>query len=135
MKLRCLLGPLGVLLGLFVIGVVSAQGPGVDRPVAKVTKTNELGKTATISAPPGNIEIRVFVLKHAKAAGVAKALQELFPKDEYTLRFASEPDLNVLLVRGGNREELQVVEVVLDKLETISHEQKKISHDLKQIGK
>jgi hypothetical protein len=73
--------------------------------------------------PGGKTVVDVFTLKHAKAAAVAKALHDLFPeKDGLTLRIASEPNSNTLVVRGS-REELDMIEAIITKLEAVAQEQ------------
>jgi Bacterial type II/III secretion system short domain len=80
--------------------------------------------TPPVSLQPGGKTVfNVFALKHAKAAAVAKALHDLFPeKDGLTLRIASEPTLNTVVIRGS-REESDVVEAIITRLEAVAQEQ------------
>jgi hypothetical protein len=107
---------------------VPQDNPALERRVAELE--DQIGKLRkeiqSLRANPkvpqvglglARTEVSVFVLKHTRAAGVAKALTELFPeKDGLTLRITSEPVSNMVLVRGS-REELDVVEAVISKLE------------------
>jgi hypothetical protein len=118
-----MLGLLMFVLGWCVIGAAMAQEPGADPQNKTQAVQRAKAELPPVGAPAGKNEIRVLVLRHAKAAGVAKALQELLPKsDGFTIRFASEPNLNVLLIRSGSSEDLEVVQAVVDRLEKIAQE-------------
>ena len=139
MRYRCCSGPLALLVSLMLVGAVWAQ----DLPAARQKKTrpdfaaletritqleNQLAKLTkelqdrqTDRKAPAvavdKIRIQFFVLKYAEASGLAKALQNLFPeKDGLTLRITSEPNLNVVLVRGSH-EELELVVPIISELD------------------
>lgn len=62
-------------------------------------------------------KVHSFPLKDAKAAAVAKVLQDLFPeKDGFTLRITSDPGSNTLFIRG-NPEEMKKVEAIIRKMD------------------
>lgn len=141
-------GLMALLVGLLVLGSTWAQEPSarqqektqsdtaslerrladLQAEIAKLRKEVQ-GLRTERNTPPvslqpgGRTQVNVFTLKHAKAAAVAKALHDLFPeKDGLTLRIASEPSLNTVLVRGS-REELDVVEAIISRLEAVGQEQ------------
>lgn len=107
-----------IVFGLLVVGFGWGQEPAKPAP----SKPQQVKPIQ--GGPPLNSEVHVLVLKHSKSDGVAKALRELFPeKDGLTLRIASEPDMNALLLRGSP-EEVDKIYAVIDKLEKIAHETK-----------
>jgi type II secretory pathway component GspD/PulD (secretin) len=78
-------------------------------------------------APPAPIksEVRIFSLRNAEAAEVAKTLKELFQGHESrSIRIALHPSTNSLVVRGAGAD-LETVEAVIVKLDDLSAGAKK----------
>jgi type II secretory pathway component GspD/PulD (secretin) len=62
-------------------------------------------------------EVRIFALKHADAAGMAKMLKQLLQgPDAKTLSIAADDRTNSVVVRGGS-EQLEVIEAIISRLE------------------
>jgi type II secretory pathway component GspD/PulD (secretin) len=107
---------------------VSPQVAALDAQIANLTKElQSVRAVAKASAPSpqlaGKNPVAVFPLKYAKATSIAKALQDLLQgMDGVTLRIATEPSLNTLLVLGSP-EELAVVEAVITRLEAVAQNQ------------
>lgn len=132
-----------LLAGLLLVGPAWAQAPPADRPpkappdaaplerrlaaledqVAKLLKEVEiLRKDLKSPQADATSEFKIFALKHAKASEMAKTLQELLQKkDEQTLRIVADPASNSVVVRG-NREQLDVVEAIIARLDELSRE-------------
>ncbi len=143
---RCWAGGLALLLllGATALGQETtprppkavAEGPArfilsrrlelVEKQLAVLTKeVAELRKRPRFLAPPAppapvKTEVRIFPLRNAEAAEVAKTLKELFQGHESRgVRIALHPSTNSLVVRGG-AVDLDTVEAIIIKLDDLS---------------
>ncbi len=151
MTSRCFSGSMAVL-GLLVLGAAQGQdlpaGPqrinvqqkgspqepaNLERRVTELeVQMKELSEAVKklqteLKAGKGNqdkAEVNLFSLKHAKSDSVAQVLRDLFPeKDGVHLRIASDAALNTVVVRGS-RQELEVVEAIVGRMETIAEQKR-----------
>jgi type II secretory pathway component GspD/PulD (secretin) len=100
----------------------------VEKQLAALTKeVAELRKRPRPPAAPEPMkaEVRIFPLRNAEAAEVAKTLKELFQgHGTSSIRIALHPSTNSLVVRGGGAD-LETVEAVIVKLDDLSAGAKK----------
>jgi hypothetical protein len=93
-------------------------------------KTPKASKDAPPTLP-GEGEVKMFTLRHVRAAEVGRILKELFPKNtERDLRITAHERTNSLLVRG-HRMDLEVIERIITRLELSSTARMKENEDVK----
>lgn len=82
----------------------------------EVRALREQSKALAAKGPKGD-EVNIFALKHADAGSMAKMLKQLLQgPDSRSLSIAVDDRTNSLVVRGG-REQLEVIEAIIARLE------------------